>query len=223
VSATPPLVVAFDFASPRAAVAVALGGELRAEGDEPRWPGGGPEPLVLVERALDEAKATLADVGGWIALAGPGSFTGLRVACATALGLAQATGRPAAGVDTLEALALAAPPGSGTVLAAVDALRGEWFVARFRRGPGLDLAAEGEGRLVAGTEVAFDGIDLVVGFGLDRLIAGANGPKSPPARLEPANTAAAVARAASRGRWPWSPDLLVRPRYLRAPATTAPK
>lgn len=222
-SAARPLVVAFDFASPRAAVAVAAGDALRAAIDEARSPGDGPEPLVLLKRALDAARATVADVGGWIALAGPGSFTGLRVACATALGLAQATGRPAAGVDTLEALALAAPPDSGTVLAAVDALRGEWFVARFRRGPGLVVEAEIDAGLVAAAEVDFGGVDLVVGFGLDRLIAAATGPMSPPARVEPANAAAAVARAASLGRWPWSPDLLVRPRYLRAPATTAPK
>jgi len=220
--AAAPLVVAFDFALPRAAVAVAAGGELRAAIDEARSPGDGPEPLVLVERALDEAQVTVADVGGWIALAGPGSFTGLRVACATVLGLAQATGKPAAGVDTLEALALAAPPATGTVLAAVDALRGEWFVARFRRGPGLELAAEGEARLVPAAGVDLAGVELVVGFGLDPLIAAARSSTSPPVRLEPTNAAAAVARAASLGRWPWSHDLLVRPRFLRAPATTAP-
>jgi tRNA threonylcarbamoyladenosine biosynthesis protein TsaB len=223
VRAAPPLVVAFDFASARAAVAVAAGDELRAAIDGARSTGDGPEPLVLVERALAAASATVADVDGWIALAGPGSFTGLRIACATALGLSQATGRPAAGVDTLEALALAAPPGSGTVLAAVDALRGEWFVARFRRGPGLELAAEGAARLVPAAGVDLAGVDLVAGFGLDPLVAAARHSKSPPVRLEPANTVAEVARAASLGRWTWSSALLVRPRYLRAPATTAPK
>jgi tRNA threonylcarbamoyladenosine biosynthesis protein TsaB len=223
VRAAPPLVVAFDFASARAAVAVAEGDELRAALDEPRRPGDGPEPLVLVERALDDAKATVADVGGWIALAGPGSFTGVRIACATALGLAQATGRPAAGVDSLEALALSSPPGAGTVLAVVDALRGEWFVARFHRGPGLALDADGEERRVAAAGVELGGVDVVVGYGLEALSPFAREASAPPAWLEPANPVAAAARAASLGRWPWSHDLLVRPRYLRAPATTAPK
>lgn len=219
-----PLVVAFDFASPRAAVAVALGDELRAVLDEPRAAGEGPEPLVLIERALAAAEVAVDEIGGWVALAGPGSFTGLRIACATALGLAQATGRPAAGVDTLEALALAAPPESGTVLAGVDALRGEWFVTRFHRGPGLALEARSEAQLVAAAEIELAGVDLVVGHGIEGLRAAERGSgPTPPARLEPANAAAAVARAASLGRWPWTHDLLVRPRYLRAPATTSPK
>lgn len=218
-----PLVVAFDFASARAAVAVARGDVVLATIDEPRSAGEGPEPLVLIERTLAAAGTAVGEVGGWVALAGPGRFTGLRIACATALGLAQATGRPALGVDTLEALALAAPAGAATVLAAVDALRGEWFVAAFRRGPAFDVEALEGARLLRAAEVDLAGVDLVVGHALEGLLAAAGGSGPTPARLEPANAAAAVARAASLGRWPWSHDLLVRPRYLRAPATTLPK
>jgi tRNA threonylcarbamoyladenosine biosynthesis protein TsaB len=216
-----PLVVAFDFASPRAAIAVARGDVLLAGLDEPRAAGEGPEPLVLIEGALAAAGSAIGDVGGWVALAGPGSFTGLRIACATALGLAQATGRPALGVDTLEALALAAPAGAGRVVAAVDALRGEWFVARFRRGPALELETLDEARRVRASDVDLAGVDLVVGHGADALVAATT--DSAAAVGTPGNPAAAVARAASLGRWPWSAELLTRPRYLRAPATTAPK
>ncbi|GMU67595.1 MAG: hypothetical protein AMXMBFR36_38690 [Acidobacteriota bacterium] len=218
-----PLVVALDFASPRAAVAVARGAVLLATSDEPRSAGEGPEPLVLIERALAAAGTAVGDVGGWVALAGPGSFTGLRIACATALGLAQATGRPALGVDTLEALALAAPAGAGTVLAAVDALRGEWFVAGFRRGPALDVEGLEQARLSRAADVDLAGVDLVVGHGLGGLMAAAGVAGPTPALCEPANAAATVACAASLGRWPWTHDLLVRPRYLRAPATSSPK
>lgn len=217
------LVVALDFASARAAVAVARGDVLLATGDEPRSAGEGPEPLVLIERTLAAAGTAVGEVGGWVALAGPGSFTGLRIACATTLGLAQATDQPALGVDTLEALALAAPAGAGTVLAAVDALRGEWFVARFHRGAALAVEALEEARLLRAADVDLAGVDLVVGYGLEGWMANGSGSGPTPALLEPANAAAAVARAASLGRWPWAHDLLVRPRYLRAPATTPPK
>jgi tRNA threonylcarbamoyladenosine biosynthesis protein TsaB len=54
---------------------------------------------------------------------GPGSFTGVRIALATARALAFALGLPAAGVSTLDALAAGAP---GAV-PIIDAKRGEIF------------------------------------------------------------------------------------------------
>ena len=55
---------------------------------------------------------------------GPGTFTGARVAVATAKGLAHGLSIPTLGVSTLAALAASAPR-SGRVLALLDARRGE--------------------------------------------------------------------------------------------------
>ena len=51
--------------------------------------------LEMIAEVLAEAGAKPADLGGVVALAGPGSFTGLRIGLATALGLHQALGVPA--------------------------------------------------------------------------------------------------------------------------------
>lgn len=62
---------------------------------------------------------------------GPGSFTGLRVGIATAVGWARARQLPACGVPTLEALAAAVE--APTVGVVVDARRGEVAAALFQR------------------------------------------------------------------------------------------
>jgi tRNA threonylcarbamoyladenosine biosynthesis protein TsaB len=58
---------------------------------------------------------------------GPGSFTGLRVGLGSVQGLALASGRPCVGLSTLDVLAESAAGSSGTIVALVDALRGEVY------------------------------------------------------------------------------------------------
>jgi tRNA threonylcarbamoyladenosine biosynthesis protein TsaB len=58
---------------------------------------------------------------------GPGSFTGLRVGLGTVQGLALASGRPCAGLATLDVLAASAAGSSGTIVALIDAFRGEVY------------------------------------------------------------------------------------------------
>ncbi len=68
--------------------------------------------------------------------AGPGSFTGLRIACAVAQGLGFALGRPLIPVDALQALAWqrvrARARRDASVLVANDARMGELYVALYR-------------------------------------------------------------------------------------------
>lgn len=89
--------------------------------------------LALVEEA---AAAT----GGWGAVGrlavglGPGSFVGIRIALATAVGLAASTGLPVTGICTLDALGsgLRALDDAGReCLAVLDARRGEVFAALY--------------------------------------------------------------------------------------------
>jgi tRNA threonylcarbamoyladenosine biosynthesis protein TsaB len=88
---------------------------------------------------LDEIERAAAATGGWgevdlIATGlGPGSFTGVRIAIATARGLAASTGLPAAGVCTLDAIgrALGERDGEADGLAVLDARRGEVFAALY--------------------------------------------------------------------------------------------
>ncbi|MFP5344139.1 MAG: 30S ribosomal protein S2, partial [Gammaproteobacteria bacterium] len=61
--------------------------------------------LAMIDRLLAEADCGMEDLDGIAFGAGPGSFTGLRIACGIAQGLALAGGLPVLGVSTLEAMA----------------------------------------------------------------------------------------------------------------------
>ncbi len=63
--------------------------------------------------------------------AGPGSFTGLRVACGVTQGLALGVHKPVVGVGTLQALAEAS--GTARVVCCVDARMGEVYQAAYEK------------------------------------------------------------------------------------------
>jgi tRNA threonylcarbamoyladenosine biosynthesis protein TsaB len=105
--------------------------------------------LPAVRRLMAEADLALDQLDGISFGAGPGSFTGLRVACACAQGMAYGADLPLVPVSTLEALAHAA--GAERVAACLDARMHEvYFSAYLRHGdsfeevivPGLHAPAE---------------------------------------------------------------------------------
>lgn len=87
--------------------------------------------------------------------AGPGSFTSLRIAGGIAKGLAMAVRAPLVPVSSL-ALVVASqePPGAGRYLAAIDALRGEHYVALYEVGPDGEIHSLAPMRLVPSASVA---------------------------------------------------------------------
>lgn len=210
------LVLALDAGSPTVSVAVGRGGaalavrsvELRRSSEH---------LLGLLDEGLAAAGVAFAELDAVVALAGPGSFTGLRVGLATVLGFHQATGVRAAALPTLTVLALAAGQETGPVWAVVDALRGEWFAQPFA------LAAHTAPRALAAPAVLSTAELLarepftVVGFGSDRLTA-----DFPLRRVEPAELATAALRLAALAPLPWDPVALCRPLYLREPAVSPP-
>jgi tRNA threonylcarbamoyladenosine biosynthesis protein TsaB len=70
---------------------------------------------------------------------GPGSFTGLRIGMSVMKGLAFATGKPLAGVPTLDALAANVALAPCTICPVMDARKGEVYTALYRGGEGRDL------------------------------------------------------------------------------------
>lgn len=87
--------------------------------------------LPLVQRCLAEAGLSPARLDAYAVTSGPGSFTGLRIGLALVKGLALPFQTPVAGFSTLHALAEACGL-EGTVIAALDARRGEVYWAAFR-------------------------------------------------------------------------------------------
>jgi tRNA threonylcarbamoyladenosine biosynthesis protein TsaB len=85
--------------------------------------------LVLVEEALAAAGAGWDEVKRIAVGIGPGGFTGLRIGIATARALAQARDIPLVGVSSLQSLAGGAQGEGRTVVAVIDARRGEVFAA----------------------------------------------------------------------------------------------
>lgn len=88
--------------------------------------------LPLVKETMQEAGLAFGDLDGVAFGAGPGSFTGLRVACGAAQGLAFAHDLPVLPIGTLEAMAHSA--GDGRVLVALDARMGEVYFGAFESG-----------------------------------------------------------------------------------------
>ncbi|GJL75102.1 tRNA (adenosine(37)-N6)-threonylcarbamoyltransferase complex dimerization subunit type 1 TsaB [Nitrosomonas sp.] len=87
--------------------------------------------LPMIREILDEGGLELADIDGLAFGAGPGSFTGLRIACGVAQGLAFAASLPVIGISTLEAIAQQNT--HDKIIVAMDARMGEIYHAAYTR------------------------------------------------------------------------------------------
>lgn len=160
-------------------------------------PGGAQASATLIpsiQSLLAQAGLTLRALDAIAFGRGPGSFTGLRTACAVAQGLAFGADRPLLALDTLLAVAEEArAQGAGErVVAVLDARMGEVYAARYalERGRWLTLQAPWLGApeavVIAPGEVLAGNAFAALG---DRLPAGVP-------RVEAMPTAAALLRLA---------------------------
>jgi tRNA threonylcarbamoyladenosine biosynthesis protein TsaB len=110
--------------------------------------------MPAVAAVLAEANVTPGSIERVVCGAGPGSYTSLRIAGAIAKGIALAAVCPLVPVSSL-ALAVASrePFGPGRYLAAIDALRGEHYVALFEVGASGELKVLGPELRIPSAEV----------------------------------------------------------------------
>ncbi|MEQ1741819.1 MAG: tRNA (adenosine(37)-N6)-threonylcarbamoyltransferase complex dimerization subunit type 1 TsaB [Candidatus Nitrotoga sp.] len=90
--------------------------------------------IGILDNLLHEAGVKLTELDGIAFGAGPGSFTGVRIACGVTQGLALGADLPVVGVCTLQALAQAA--GYDKVITALDARMGEIYHAAYEKRAG---------------------------------------------------------------------------------------
>ena len=91
--------------------------------------------LPMIDAVLREVGLELRAVDVFAFGAGPGSFTGLRIACGVVQGLAYACRRPVVAIGNLRALAAAGfarHPGAAIALAAIDARMHEAYCGVYR-------------------------------------------------------------------------------------------
>lgn len=104
------VLLALETTAPVASVVVAVGGEVRATGWLTRRREHAAGLLARIESTLEEAGVGRGEIEGVLVGRGPGSFTGIRIGAATAMGLATGLGVPLYPCSSLMA---AAVPGSG--------------------------------------------------------------------------------------------------------------
>lgn len=87
--------------------------------------------LPQVQALLDEASLQLKDLQGIAYGTGPGAFTGVRIACGVAQGLAFGLNLPVVGINTLHALAQTS--GAQKAIVCQDARMGEIYLAALEK------------------------------------------------------------------------------------------
>ncbi len=215
---------AIDTSSALGSVALFQDGTLVVERSQRVSNAHGESLLPMVAALFAETGWTPADVARWGVGIGPGSFTGVRIAVATAKGIAIATGARLVGVTSLDAVAHGI---EGELVASVlGAGKGEVFVQARRGGKvvlgpsHVVLAEVGEylARIAgASSEIVVAGEDAA---GLDLSALGpritlVNGPPHDLAR-------ASVVGRIAMSREPDDTDTL-EPLYVRPPEITMPR
>lgn len=221
--------LALDTSTPRGSVALLCGievaGELRISSLETH----SARLLRSIEFLLGTVGWKLEDVGLFAAGIGPGSFTGIRIGLATALGLAQSLGRPLAPVSGLDAVAHQTSFLEGVVGVVLDAQRSQVYYAEYACGagrihqarrPGLwypsDLAGELAGRrmyLAGEANLVIGGLDVNDGAAWPRWVPTDRFLAAPIGRL-------AVSR---KRRWRSGEFVTAEPLYIRPPDARKPK
>jgi tRNA threonylcarbamoyladenosine biosynthesis protein TsaB len=172
------ITLALDASTYAGSVAVLDGSRVLAE-DSVAMKGAQQERLMpAVADVLAKAGLAVRDVGRVVCGEGPGSFTSLRIAGGIAKGIASGTGCPLFALPSL-ALIIAGMPErrAGRYLAALDALRGELYVALY------EVTASGAVRQLDGARViAASGVEGAAESAGARLVGPAHGELGPQAR-----------------------------------------
>ncbi|MBY0431684.1 MAG: tRNA (adenosine(37)-N6)-threonylcarbamoyltransferase complex dimerization subunit type 1 TsaB [Rhodospirillales bacterium] len=214
------IVLAFDTSTSACSAALWRDGTVLARRFAPMARGQSEALMPMIAEVMAEAGLGFGDLGLIGVTVGPGAFTGIRIALATARAIALAAGLPVAGITTTEAAAAAIPEAERagrTLIAALDGKRADYFVQAFAADltplTGLKaLLPQQVPGLVAGeTVLAGDGAAALAAILPEAVV---------PAAAGPVDAAALAVRAALHYRR--GTALPAQPLYLRPPDVTLP-
>ena len=179
--------------------------------------------MPAVDAAMSAAGLSCTDIDCFAAVAGPGSFTGVRIGVCALKGLAHAWNKPCARIDALEALAMNYQGFDGVACPILDARRGQVYCAAFDMKNGMPERLLPDDALPLADFLAKLPSDrrlVFLGDGL-RVHAAAIRDKLPEALIAPANLrdlrADAAAILAAERPDEWMEARLMTPIYLRIP------
>jgi tRNA threonylcarbamoyladenosine biosynthesis protein TsaB len=204
------MILAFDASTPVTTVALADDREVLAEVSLSAR-GASEALLPAIHSVLDLVGEDLASIGLVLAGVGPGTFTGIRIAAATARALSASLGVALSKNSTLTALAALALSCSEDVLAVLDARRGQVFAMRFSGGgPATGISC------VRPEELSVEGGPLIVGDGAVRYREALSTLGRIPPDSSPLHRVTAAGHVISADLSPVSPEEIV-PIYVREP------
>lgn len=182
--------------------------------------------MPMLDQTLSAAGLQPKDIDLFAAVAGPGSFTGVRIGVCAIKGLAHACGKKVIAIDALETLAAGAFGFPGLICPILDARRSQVYCAAFRYGAGMALPervmpdealplTEFIARLPKDELCLFLGDGLKVHFPAIRTLMGERAVSAPAsmAFIRPSSACMLAEQYASQA----TDAMLLKPIYLRAP------
>ena len=127
-------ILMIDTSGPACGVAVMKDGQIVCELQLTSGKTHSQRVMPMVDQALSMCEMTVADIDLFGAVAGPGSFTGVRIGVSSVKALAHAAGKPCIGVDALEALAANVTGSDGVICPILDARAQQVYGAMFESG-----------------------------------------------------------------------------------------
>lgn len=188
--------LAFDTSTEHLSAAVARAGVIAAQTREAGGAQASASLIPALQALLSRAGLQVKDLDAIVFGRGPGSFTGLRTACAVAQGLGFGSAVPVLGIETLLAVAEEARDSTGAtrIVAMLDARMGEVYAAPYMFESG---AWRRSSEIVLGKP---GGVDVPEGWSIAGNVFEAYGKDLPAhaARVEAWPSAAAMLRLAPR-------------------------
>jgi len=224
-------ILGLDSATVACSAAICVDGVLRARRYDQMTRGQSEVLMPMVEGVFEDAGLEAGDLDLIAVTVGPGAFTGLRIAIATALGLSLASDVRAAGVTTMEALAYGArseSPQLKTIIVALDSRRDDIYLQVFsdEGQPVGDVEAVATDDLTAWySTIQIKSPVTLIGDAADRAVGFFDSGKVPVQRGAASSIpdAGHIAALATEKLQAALPMRELRPLYLRPPDAVVPK